>query len=70
MPFLSKRQQRFMYATKPEGIDLKEWTDETDFDKLPEKKRKKRRSKKDKTDVSLVLDLAKKYEESCSKDKE
>jgi hypothetical protein len=38
MPFKSKRQQRFMFATKPKGVDLKEWSDSTDFDKLPEKK--------------------------------
>lgn len=48
MPFRSKRQQRFMYATKPEGVDLKEWAEKTDFKKLPEKVRKK---KKDKSDV-------------------
>ncbi len=37
-----------MYATKPEGVDLKEWAEKTDFKKLPEKVRKK---KKDKSDV-------------------
>lgn len=48
MPFRSKRQQRFMYATKPKGVDLKEWAEKTDFDKLPEKVHKKKKSKKDK----------------------
>lgn len=51
MPFRSKRQQRFMYATKPKGVDLEEWAKETDFDKLPEKVRKKKRKKKDKSDL-------------------
>jgi hypothetical protein len=52
MPFLSKRQQRFMYANKPKGVDLKEWASKTDFTKLPERVRKKRKkSKKDKNDV-------------------
>jgi endogenous inhibitor of DNA gyrase (YacG/DUF329 family) len=50
MPFRSKRQQRFMYATKPKGVDLDEWAKETDFDKIPEKVRKKRK-KKDKSDL-------------------
>lgn len=55
MPFKSKRQQRFMYATKPEGVDLEEWAEETDFDKLPEKVRKKKKSKKDKDDAEAVM---------------
>lgn len=50
MPFRSKRQQRFMYATRPKGVDLKEWADKTNFGKLPEKVRKKRKNK-DKNDV-------------------
>lgn len=50
MPFLSKRQQRFMYASKPKGVDLEEWAEKTNFKKLPEKVRKK----KDKGDA---LDL-------------
>ncbi len=50
MPFRSKRQQRFMYATKPEGVDLKEWAEKTNFKKLPEKVRKK----KDKNDVDCT----------------
>lgn len=53
MPFRSKKQQRFMYATKPKGVDLKEWADETDFSKLPEKARKKK--KKDKNDLLTEL---------------
>lgn len=43
MPFVSKKQQRFMYATKPKGVDLKEWSKKTNFKKLPEKKRKKKK---------------------------
>lgn len=50
MPFRSKKQQRFMYATKPKGVDLKEWAKETDFSKIPEKARKKK-TKKDKNDM-------------------
>lgn len=42
MPFKSKAQQKFMYAKKAEGklpgVDLKEWSDSTDFKDLPEKK--------------------------------
>ncbi len=67
MPFKSKRQQRFMYATKPEGVDLKEWAEKTNFKKLPEKVRKK---KKDKGDVDCaecsktdkILELAAAFE--------
>jgi len=55
MPFRSKRQQRFMYATKPEGVDLKEWAEKTDFKKLPEKVRKK----KDKSDVEECAECSK-----------
>jgi hypothetical protein len=39
MPFKSKAQQRFMYATHPKGVDLKEWAESTDFKHLPEKKK-------------------------------
>lgn len=43
MPFESKAQQRFAYAN-PEKFGgkkgLKEWSDATDFSKLPERKRK------------------------------
>jgi hypothetical protein len=49
MPFRSKKQQRFMYATKPKGVDLKEWSAKTDFSKLPEKSRKKKKRKKNDT---------------------
>lgn len=45
MPFRSKRQQRFMFATMPSTA--KGWAGETDFSKLPEKARKKRKQKKD-----------------------
>jgi len=38
MPFVSKKQQRYMYANKPKGVDLDKWAKETDFSKLPEKK--------------------------------
>lgn len=55
MPFRSKRQQRFMYAAKPEGVDLEEWAKGTDFSKLPEKVRKKKR-KRDKNDVEPIED--------------
>lgn len=50
MPFRSKRQQRFMYANKPKGVDLKEWAEKTDFEKIPERARKKR-TKKDKNNL-------------------
>ena len=50
MPFRSKKQQRFMYATKPKGVDLEEWAKGTNFSKLPEKARKKKK-KKDKSDL-------------------
>lgn len=56
MPFRSKRQQRFMYATKPQGVDLKEWAEKTNFKKLPEKVRKK---KKDKSDVAECANCSK-----------
>ena len=55
MPFRSKRQQRFMFATMPETA--KEWAEGTDWAKLPEKVRKKKK-KKDKNstdDVTKVL---------------
>lgn len=42
MPFVSKRQQRYMYANKKKlkkkGVDVDEWAKKTDFSKLPEKK--------------------------------
>ena len=42
MPFKSKAQQRYMFAHKKslerKGVDLKEWSDATDFSTLPEKK--------------------------------
>lgn len=37
MPFKSKAQQRFLFANKPKGVDLKEWASHTDFKALPEK---------------------------------
>lgn len=44
MPFESRAQQRYMYAHKGElekkGVNLKEWSDATDFKHLPEKKKK------------------------------
>jgi len=54
MPFRSKKQQRFMYAARPKGVDLEEWARATDFSKLPEKVRKKR--KKDKNDAESIAD--------------
>jgi len=43
MPFASKAQQRFLYA-HPEKVGgkakLAEWSADTDFKKLPEKKKK------------------------------
>jgi len=39
VPFVSKKQQRWMFANKPEMA--KEWAAETDFSKLPEKAKKK-----------------------------
>lgn len=42
MPFESKAQQRFFYANKKklkkQGVDVDEWSRETDYSKLPEKK--------------------------------
>jgi hypothetical protein len=40
MPFQSKSQQRWMYATHPKMA--KEWSKETNFKQLPEKKKKKK----------------------------
>lgn len=40
MPFASKRQQRAMFAGKIPGLtkeDAKEWSEDTDFSKLPER---------------------------------
>jgi hypothetical protein len=41
MPFKSKAQARYFYANKDklerQGVDVKEWSRETDFSKLPEK---------------------------------
>jgi hypothetical protein len=51
MPFVSKKQQRFMFATKPEMA--KEWAAETDFSKLPEKANKKVK------EAAVSIDLAK-----------
>ena len=51
MPFKSKRQQRFMFATMPGTA--KEWADKTDFSKLPEKVKHK---KKDKSDAHVGCD--------------
>lgn len=45
MPFKSKAQQRYMYANKKkmkaQGVDVDEWSEKTDFSKLPEKAKKK-----------------------------
>jgi len=42
VPFKSKAQQRFMYANKKklkkQGVDVDEWSAETDYKNLPEKK--------------------------------
>lgn len=49
MPFVSKAQQRKCYALKArgqaKGWDCDEWSEETDFDKLPEKKEKKKEAR-------------------------
>jgi len=41
MPFVSKAQQRYFEANKPElekkGVDVSEWEQATDYSKLPEK---------------------------------
>lgn len=37
VPFKSKKQQRYMYSKKPKGVNLKEWSEKTDFEELPEK---------------------------------
>ena len=56
MPFRSKKQQRFMYATRPKGVDLSEWASKTDFSKLPEMARKKRKRKKQDKDDAVIED--------------
>ena len=42
MPFQSKAQQRYFYANKKklkkQGVDVDEWSHETDYKNLPEKK--------------------------------
>ena len=64
MPFRSKRQQRFMFATMPEAA--KEWSKKTDFTKLPERVRKKKKVKKkiktDMNDIDKLLQMANVYE--------
>lgn len=40
MPFQSKSQQRACYAQKDPKWDCDKWSDETNFKKLPEKKKK------------------------------
>jgi hypothetical protein len=40
MPFDSKAQQRYLYANKPKGVDLTEWSEHTDFKHLPERAKK------------------------------
>lgn len=42
MPFKSKAQQRWMFATHPDMA--KEWAHETDFKKIPERVKKKKRA--------------------------
>lgn len=47
MPFASKAQQRFMYSNRTLGKKaLAEWSDKTDFSRLPEKKSPKKSGKK------------------------
>lgn len=52
MPFRSKQQQKFMFATLPELA--KEWAKKTDFSKIPKKVRKKKK-KKDSNDCILEM---------------
>ena len=52
MPFKSKRQQRFMFATMPGTA--KEWADKTDFSKLPEKVKHKKKKDKSDTDAGCA----------------
>ena len=44
-----------MYANKPKGVDLKEWAEKTNFEKIPEKARKKK-PKKDSDDAEAVME--------------
>ncbi|MFA5758410.1 MAG: hypothetical protein WC942_03410 [Clostridia bacterium] len=57
MPFRSKKQQRFMFATMPGKA--KEWAKKTDFSKLPEKVRKKK--KKSNNSIDMILSLSSLY---------
>jgi len=54
MPFASRAQQKYMYAHKDDpsmkNVDLKEWSEATDFKKLPEKKKRFNYSAKKKKD--------------------
>ena len=38
MPFKSKAQAAYLFAKRPKGVNLKEWSAKTDWSKLPEKK--------------------------------
>jgi GH25 family lysozyme M1 (1,4-beta-N-acetylmuramidase) len=44
MPFASKAQQRWAYANKAklkkQGMDVDEWSEKTDYSKLPERAKK------------------------------
>ena len=69
MPFRSKKQQRFMFATMPELA--KEWAEKTDFSKLPEKIRKKRKKrkgkeKKDMNNIDICLKNAQFFEKAAA----
>lgn len=56
MPFKSKAQQRFFYANKKkleaDGVDVEEWSDETDFKHLPERAGAKHKAKRHMTKTS------------------
>jgi len=44
MPFISRAQQRFMFAKHPKTA--REWAGKTDFSGLPERVARKRRAKR------------------------
>jgi hypothetical protein len=50
MPFVSKHQQRFFFAAESRGElpagTARRWAHETDFSKLPEKKKEEKHQKK------------------------
>lgn len=51
-----------MYATKPEGVNLKEWAEKTNFKKLPEKVKKKKKDKMDCSKIDQTLKMASIFE--------